>query len=122
MSSEELIAGFKNALDRGQSLEEAKKSFINAGYKESEINEASQHVNQSTSSLVQQQSSQSESENPSTPEALNTKIVSADQLQSAQPEGKKPKKKSISKKKIIILSAILAIVLIGLGASLYFLL
>ena len=105
MSSEELVAGFKNALDRGQSIEDAKRSFINAGYAQKEIQEASQQVNQGNSSFVQQQTS--------SPEEISS--------QAKNPLIKLPGKKSVSKKKIIILSLILTIVLIGLGSSIYFL-
>ena len=112
MSSEELIAGFKNALDRGQSIEDAKRSFTNAGYAEKEILEASQQINQGISSFVQQSSDQPSPQN-TTPE-----IVPADQLQTSQ---KNPQKKSVSKKKVIILSIGLVVVLLGLGASVYFL-
>ena len=113
MPSEELIAGFKNALDRNQSIDDAKKSFINAGYKESEINEAAENALQGTSAIIHTQASQTEETN------LPLKKVDpkADQKQ-IKPKGKK----HASRKKIIILSLVLAIVLLGLGASLYFLL
>jgi hypothetical protein len=38
---DELIAGLKNALERKQSLDQAMQSFINAGYNEAEVREAS---------------------------------------------------------------------------------
>jgi hypothetical protein len=37
---EEIIAGLKNALQRGQNLEQAAQSFINAGYSPQEVQEA----------------------------------------------------------------------------------
>ena len=37
---DDIEGGIKNALERGYSLEQAVRSFINAGYKESEIREA----------------------------------------------------------------------------------
>ena len=40
MVREELVAGIRNALDRGQSLEQAIQSMITAGYAENEVNEA----------------------------------------------------------------------------------
>lgn len=40
MVREELVAGIRNALDRGQSLEQATQSMITAGYAENEVNEA----------------------------------------------------------------------------------
>src|SRR3989344_4686082 len=40
MRKEEIIQGLKNAIERGSDLEQAKQSFINAGYDEREINDA----------------------------------------------------------------------------------
>lgn len=37
---EELIAGIRNALERGESLDQAVRSFINAGYHANDVNEA----------------------------------------------------------------------------------
>lgn len=44
MTKEEIIGGLKNALDRGESLERAKQSFVNAGYSQDEVNEAALHL------------------------------------------------------------------------------
>jgi len=41
MPKEEIIAGLKQAITRGYSLELAKQSFINAGYNSKEVEEAS---------------------------------------------------------------------------------
>ncbi|MBI5149017.1 hypothetical protein HZA33_05030 [Candidatus Pacearchaeota archaeon] len=40
MVREEIVAGIRNALDRGQSMDQAIQSFILAGYTENEVNEA----------------------------------------------------------------------------------
>lgn len=45
-SGQELIAGLKNALARGESLEKAKQSFLNAGYKPEEVEAASLGMSQ----------------------------------------------------------------------------
>lgn len=37
---EELVGGIRNALDRGEEINKAKQSFINAGYTKKEIDEA----------------------------------------------------------------------------------
>ena len=39
-----LVGGLKNALERGETLEKAKQSFINAGYKPEEVSMAAQKV------------------------------------------------------------------------------
>lgn len=49
MAKEELLAGFRNALDRGFSIEEAKHSFLNAGYSPQEVEEAQEIIAGSSS-------------------------------------------------------------------------
>jgi hypothetical protein len=49
--SEEIIGGLKNALDRGETFEKAKQSFINSGYKPEEIELAIQKVPQISSRI-----------------------------------------------------------------------
>lgn len=40
MVDEEIVAGLRNAVERGESVEQAKQSFFNAGYPENDVNEA----------------------------------------------------------------------------------
>jgi len=40
MARGDILAGLRNALERGESLEEAKESLINAGYSREEVEEA----------------------------------------------------------------------------------
>lgn len=44
MASEEIIAALKNAIDRGESLEDARQIMINSGYDLKEVQEASKFV------------------------------------------------------------------------------
>ena len=44
MAKEEILAGLKNAIDRGESLERAMKSFANAGYNTRDIQEAANQI------------------------------------------------------------------------------
>ena len=41
-----LVGGLKNALERGASIEQAKQSFVNAGYKTEDIEAAAQEVSE----------------------------------------------------------------------------
>ncbi|MDO8459719.1 MAG: hypothetical protein Q7S74_01285 [Nanoarchaeota archaeon] len=41
---DEIVAGIKNAVDRGSSVEEAAQSFVNAGYNPQEVLEATQFI------------------------------------------------------------------------------
>ncbi len=51
MVREDIVAGLKNAVEKGESLETAKQSFISAGYSREEVEEASNLV-QSGSALI----------------------------------------------------------------------
>ena len=98
---EKLIGGLKNALDRGETLAKAKQSFINAGYKPAEVTAAAQKIPTITPVVGKQISSSSGT--PVKPAA--TDISSTNQT-TEQP-------KTLSKKFIIILISISAIILIG---------
>jgi hypothetical protein len=49
--NEEIIAGLKNAMERGASVEDAARSFINAGYNASEVNESAAFLSQGAKPL-----------------------------------------------------------------------
>lgn len=51
MARADLIAALRNALERGEILEEAKASLVNAGYKKEEVEEASQEIEKIKSRL-----------------------------------------------------------------------
>jgi|GEM_PF-1616881 len=44
MIREDIYGGLKNALDRGEDLEKAVRTFVNAGYPESDVREAAQAI------------------------------------------------------------------------------
>lgn len=44
MRNEELTSGLKNAIENGSSLEQAKRSFINAGYNQREVEQAAKEI------------------------------------------------------------------------------
>lgn len=48
---EEIVAGLKNAIARGSSIEQATQSFINAGYNPSEVSEAANFLSNSAMSV-----------------------------------------------------------------------
>jgi|TARA_Y100000310_G_C20224838_1_gene597434 hypothetical protein len=45
---EDIIGGLKNALDRGETIEQAIRTFVNAGYNLTEVREASQYATEGT--------------------------------------------------------------------------
>ncbi|MCX8159011.1 MAG: hypothetical protein N3D20_01830 [Candidatus Pacearchaeota archaeon] len=63
MVNEEILAGLKNALSRGYSLEKAMLSFINAGYNANEVREAATIISQPTfQQQISKQTQQAESQ------------------------------------------------------------
>lgn len=92
-----LIGGLKNALERGESIEKAKQSFINAGYKPEEVTAAAQKVPATTSKI-------------NTSPVAPTKTASASQPLPAV----SGQKKQISKKFTIILISLAVVVIIGI--------
>lgn len=93
----EIVGGIKNALDRGESLEKAKQSFVNAGYEKSEVEKAAQGL--STFSDIQQ--------------------PTASKKKTPLPTIKDSKVKKPSKKLKIILFSLGIIFLILLGLVIY---
>ena len=50
----DLIGGVKNAMDRGQNMNNIRQSFVNAGYKKEEVEQAIQETNSIYSQSTQQ--------------------------------------------------------------------
>jgi len=53
MVREDIVAGLRNALERGYSLQIAKQSFISAGYSEMEVEDAARYVSTGVLSSTQ---------------------------------------------------------------------
>ena len=98
---EELIGGLQNALSRGEKIEKAKQSFISAGYDSKEIETAAQKIT-TTPKLIQQSSTQA-----NTPKQKNTKLPVSQSITTNKPK----EKKQVSKKFIIILASIGALII-----------
>ena len=54
MVLEEIVAGLRNAVERGQSIGQAMQSMTNAGYQMAEVQEASKYVNMGSTGIMQQ--------------------------------------------------------------------
>lgn len=102
MAKEDIIGGLRNAIERGESLESAMQSFVNAGYNANEVKEAAQSMGFGVggTTIV----------NSPSPEAPDNKIVGS--IQNA------PARKL--NKKVIALIVILMILAIVLGVTLLF--
>ena len=98
----ELMGGLRNALERGETLEKAKKSFISAGYTEAEVDDATRKL-KNTEPEVESKPKTVTNPNPTNPNP--TKSLPASQ---------NPKlKKHLSKFFIITASIIVVIILVG---------
>lgn len=106
MVREDLISGLKNALVRGESIQEAMQTFLAAGYSEQELTEAAHYLNAnistSTNPLVQRQSST----DATTQEPRQTN----DTNQANQQTELKPGMST--KKKLLILTLVLIVILL----------
>ena len=58
MAKEEIIGGLKNAVERGESIDKAVQSFINAGYNANEVREAANLVTSGVATQILTQSSE----------------------------------------------------------------
>ncbi|MFH0711995.1 MAG: hypothetical protein V1889_02705 [archaeon] len=97
---EELSGGLRNALLRGENINKAKQSFISAGYKPEEVEAASQKIPSTLKNFQQPTPTKFPSEKPQL-EPLTT---------TTKPQ-KKPRQ--ISKKFLIIMISIAALILVG---------
>jgi len=135
MEREDIIAGLKQAVSRGESLEKAKLSFINAGYPEKDVEDSANAIKNSVSSIeinlptIQTPNQKARQELPKIPRYDSVKIQQPVQkpiqlnpypipqpTQNIQQQITKTEK---SNKKIIILSIILLILLAALGFSIF---
>jgi hypothetical protein len=99
---QELIGGIRNALERGESIEKAKQSFLNAGYKQNEIAIAVQKIPAGSTHII-----------PTTTSPTHATIPGKPFSTSTIPTTIAPKKKS--KLLLIILIIISVLILVGAG-------
>jgi hypothetical protein len=102
---QELIGGLKNAIDRGETLVKAKQSFINAGYKQDEVEAAARKVPAATQQISKPVSATAAEKFTAEP-TIQTQQTATTTVAPTQA-------KSVSKKLIIILIISSALVLIG---------
>jgi hypothetical protein len=119
---DEIIAGIQNAMQRGESLEKAAQSFVNAGYNPQEVKAAVSYISEGVSEIVNsKETSHLPSAVPEAPE-----ITEKDKhLLPVIPQKNeiKPQKKDGGMRAIILLIVFLIIVFVGaLSYLIYYLL
>jgi hypothetical protein len=108
---EDIVGGLKNALDKGENLEQAVRTFVNAGYPEREVREAARYATSGIlSSLEKVKSPEIKKNKPTIKKLENQRII------------KKQKTKHESKigVKIILLGATFLILTGILISSIFF--
>ena len=119
MAREDIIAGLRNALERGFSLEQAVQSFINAGYYPMDVQEAAK-VFGSVSNIVSQPTIVQQN-NPS--ENLNTQYPSLQKLHIKKlQEIQSPIVKETSHKGMVVILSLLILLVILIGGLIWFIL
>jgi hypothetical protein len=110
MVNEEIKAGLKNALDRGQPLNKAIQSLITAGYNPNEVQQAAQEMNisiihhlpesepQETKPAITQFQNQAPQQIPTTPQ-IQTKPVQQEQTIQKLPQQTIPATQTIAQEK-----------------------
>jgi len=109
MTLEELKSGLQNALERGESLQSAAQSFVNAGYNKKDVDVAARNLSQNN-----QQTSQPPQQINSSPQNLPN-LPNLPQETQSKPLGKTPPKKQAGKLFLIILIIIAVLIVIGAG-------
>ena len=109
MANEEIIGGLRFAVKKGESLQHAMTTFLNAGYPKNEIEEAARIIHQEIiqAPFAGETNLDKKSENNLTPQP--GQIISKNVSSYEQ----KPKKKA--KKAVVIILIILAMLVIGIG-------
>lgn len=129
MTKEEIAAGLKQAVERGESLEQAKRSFINAGYSRQEVEEAASTLGGVLTEFPQPTTTyqpppiptSSQKQTPTQPRLSTQQLTPPLRSQKPQikqlPQPQLPEKKP--KKRIVILIVILIILFILLTTSFF---
>ncbi|MEK6848686.1 MAG: hypothetical protein AABX65_03580 [Nanoarchaeota archaeon] len=121
MVRQDFVYGLKNAIERGASLEQAKQSFISAGYSLEEIEEAAQFVYSSSPNIgssVIEQREEIKIPSPAIQRAVQPGLSNLSEMHSEQKESFFTKMKR--NMKLIILLGVLLILIIILVLTLVF--
>lgn len=103
----ELVGGLKNAFERGESFEKAKQSFINAGYKPSEVESAVPELRKLISPTSQPEVTPVKTKPAPNPKKSQTKkLPTTSKMPSV-------KKNGIPKILIVVLIVVLTLILVG---------
>ena len=90
---EDIVAGLRNALERGASLEQAVQSFINAGYNPAEVQEASRGLSFGATTMINPEAEPKvERQEVSQPQPIIAQQAPIEQIQVGQMQGQATQK------------------------------
>ncbi len=115
---DDIIGGLKNAIERGESIENAIQSFISAGYPENEVRQAARGLTVDSALSDAGQSSKPVDNVPAAPKSPETGIGQIQKL--PKPKLVQEQKQGVGAKTIIIFSAILVALVILLVLTIVF--
>lgn len=111
---DEIEAGLKNAVERGEKLEDAMASFINAGYNPAEVRQAASSLTHGAVSIMNATHFNfPKQERPEEPPSTHTQEIKPSQYSL-------PKKSSKKTILLIILIIILILLIAGIITSIFF--
>ena len=114
---EDIVTGLKNAMQRGESLEKAVQSFINAGYNPIEVRQAAESIYEGATTIINPETG--EKVMPDT--SLQKHIIQPPkQMPVPVQENKILEKKPVKRKGNIALIIILVLILLALLAGLIY--
>ncbi len=114
---EDIVTGLKNAMQRGESLEKAMRSFINAGYNPIEVRQAAESIYGGATTIINPETG--EKVMPDT--SLQKHIIQPPrQMPVPVQENKIPTQKPARNKGNLILIIILVLILLALLAGLIY--
>jgi len=128
MIKEEIVSGLKQAIERGYSLEQAKQSFVNAGYNNRDISDSASSLGGIITSNPEISNIPQISQMSSVPNILPPEISSTPPQQTPpelsqippQPTQLPQETQTKSKTLVIILIVILILIVLGLAALFLF--
>jgi len=112
MAGEEIIGGLKNALERGESLDSAKITFINAGYKKEDVEEAAKQIDANATRKALKEVAKEETKNKKGNHLENAKVETVSLEKPLPTINVKPKKKIKFITKFLIGLAVIIFLLI----------
>lgn len=115
---DEILAGLRNALDRGSSVEEAVQSFINSGYNPQEVRAAAEVLSGGVSDIVYPDESKGKTSLENKENIPNSRNLSNSHLDAARygvsdPNENKEEEKKSGKRTLIIGIIIASVIVLG---------